>query len=155
MSSDADALAGVSLGHRSSYAWQFYLPPLPGMEHLLAYNATSDWLHDFVGAFGVLDTRFEPGVTRVATLVLGAVALLATAGLGRPVARCGRAPELAVYATMALGLLMLVALQSLALDRLFGGNGSAAQVRYLFPLLALYGGRVALARARAAAAGPP
>src|SRR5215218_995484 len=120
------------------------------MDHLLTYDATRDWLHDFVGAFGVLDTHFEPSVTRAATLVLSAIALLAAVGLWRARGTLRpRAPELAVYATMALGLLMLVALQSLALDRLFGGNGSAAQLRYLLPLLPLYGAALALA-ARAA-----
>ncbi|HEX7292410.1 MAG TPA: DUF2142 domain-containing protein [Conexibacter sp.] len=150
VSNNAGALAGVSLGDRLSYVWQFYLPPLPGMTRLLTYDASGEWLHDFVGAFGIFDTRFGPGVTRTATIVLAAIGLLALAGLWRARgALRTRAPELAVYATMALGLLTLVALQSLALDRLFGGSGSAAQLRYLLPLLPLYGALLALA-ARAA-----
>lgn len=150
VSSNASRLAGVPWERRLEYAWELYLPPLPGMRQLLFYGTTREWLGDMVGTFGVLDTSFPRWVSDVGSLVLTGVAALALAGLWRGRAAVRRRwPELLVYALMAAGLLLLVAAQSLSLDRRFGGNGVGAQLRYLLPLLPGYAALLALA-ARAA-----
>jgi 4-amino-4-deoxy-L-arabinose transferase-like glycosyltransferase len=134
-----------SLGETASYLWQFYLVPLPGMTHYIsAFPLRDDWVRGFVGWFGWLDGTFPPLVYDLALVPLAAIALLAgrTVVRGRDRIRA-RGGELLSYGVLALGLMAFVALASYISYLRFGS--SVAQTRYLFPLLPLYGGLLALA----------
>lgn len=134
-----------SLGETASYLWQFYLVPLPGMtEYISAFPFRDYWVRGFVGWFGWLDGTFPPPVYDLALVPLAAIALLAGRTLVRGRDRIrARGGELLSYGALALGLMVFVALASYISYLRFGG--SVAQTRYLFPLLPLYGGLLALA----------
>lgn len=128
------------------YVWEVYLPPLPGMRHVTAttFAARDVWFDGFVGRFGWLDTRFAGWVYDVAAIpALAALALCVRALVRARRAMRERLAEVAVYATFAVGLLLLVALASYNLFLQHGGG--AAEARYLLPLLPLYGAFLALA----------
>lgn len=134
-----------SLGETVSYLWQFYLVPLPGMTHYInAFPLWENWVRGFVGWFGWIDTTFPPLVYDLALVPLTALVVLAgrTVVRGRDRIRA-RAGELLSYGVLALGLMAFIALASYISYLRFGE--SIAQTRYLFPLLPLYGGLLALA----------
>jgi len=144
-------LYSASAGHPTVsqaliYIWEFYLPTLPGMRQLTAWSFStwSMWFKGFVGGFGWFDTSFAPWVYDVALIPALIVLTLALATLWRHRATVrGRLAELAVYATLAAGIALLVATASYNLyARRLGG---AAEARYLLPLIPLYGGMLALA----------
>jgi 4-amino-4-deoxy-L-arabinose transferase-like glycosyltransferase len=133
-------LAGVS------YIWQLYLPRLPGMFDYFPGLSTSFqvWFVGYVGRLGWLDTFF-PGWVYTLALIPAAV----IAGLcGRTLiaARASlraRTGELCVYASMALGELMLIGVASYRIyPTLVAEYG---QARYLLPMLPLLGAVLALA----------
>jgi len=134
-----------SLGMGASYLWQFYLAPLPGMTHYISAAPFYEyWERGFVGWFGWLDGRFRPLVYALALVPLTALAVLAAATLVRARRRVrARFGELLSYALLALGLMAFIALASYISYLRY--SQSIAQTRYLFPLLALYGGGLALA----------
>jgi 4-amino-4-deoxy-L-arabinose transferase-like glycosyltransferase len=135
----------ASLGAAASFVWRFYLVPLPGMTHQLGdFPLKDQWLDGFVGAFGWVDTFFRPWVYDVALLPLAALAALAGRALfaERDALRERRA-ELLVYAVLAAGFLLAVALACYIVFAHYGGV--VAQMRYVFPLLPLYGALLALA----------
>jgi 4-amino-4-deoxy-L-arabinose transferase-like glycosyltransferase len=144
------------LRHFASYLWQFYLPPLPFMQDEFPYLPLWEtWFKGFVARFGWLDYGFGLWGYRVALAAFTAVGALALAALLRMRgALAQRWRELLAYATMAAGLLLLIAYAG------FHGkvdtNYRFEQARYLLPLLPLYAAGVALA-ARGAGArwGPP
>jgi hypothetical protein len=134
------------LGGQLSYLWQVFLPRLPGQsvafpEYSPAYEL---WLKGFVGKFGWIKVQYASWAYRVAAILLGAVGLLALRTLieGRATVR-RRAAELAGYAAMAGGLLLLIGL--VALRGWAPGIEGAVQGRYLLPLLPLFGALLALA----------
>ncbi|MBS1869130.1 MAG: DUF2142 domain-containing protein [Actinobacteria bacterium] len=135
-----------TLGHGFDYVWQFYLPPLPGMWRASAttFAARDVWFDGFVGRFGWIDTRFAGWVYDVAAIPALATLALCVRALvrGRRALRA-RLAELIVYAALAAGLLLLVALASYNL--LLRRGGGAAEARYLLPLLPLYGALLVLA----------
>jgi 4-amino-4-deoxy-L-arabinose transferase-like glycosyltransferase len=134
-----------TLGSALSYAWQFYLAPLPGMTHRLTALPLRDlWIKGFVGWFGWLDTTFRPLVYDVALVPLAAIALLGArtfvAQRRRVRARLG---ELLSYAALALVFMGFVAAASYISYLRY--SASVTQIRYLFPLLPLYAALLALA----------
>jgi 4-amino-4-deoxy-L-arabinose transferase-like glycosyltransferase len=144
--SGGDAAAGArSLRGLLSYLWQFYLPRLPGMHAQGGgFGLKEVWFKGWIGRFGWLDYGFPTWVYWVAA---GAwVALLAFAAralwMARPAVRA-RVGELAAYAAMLAGLLLVAGVQGYGyrLDTGFGFE----QTRYLLPLLGLYAAVIALA----------
>jgi 4-amino-4-deoxy-L-arabinose transferase-like glycosyltransferase len=135
-----------TLSQGFAYAWEFYLPPLPGMTHVTAttFSTRDVWFEGFVGNFGWIDTRFAGWVYDVAAIpALAALLLCGRALMLSWRALRARLAELAVYATFAAGMLLLVALASYNLFLQHGGG--AAEARYLLPLLPLYGAFLVLA----------
>ncbi len=136
---------GTLLG-RLNYIWQFYLPRLPGMPNDFPgiFTPRQIWFNGLVGLFGWLDTTFPEWVYEAALVPACLLALLCARALlaGRRTLR-GRGWELATYAAMAFGLLMLVGLASYTGFPEFAG--AYAESRYLLPLLAPMGAALALA----------
>ncbi len=141
-----------SISEALSYVWQFYVAPLPGMTHHLPLEfALRDyWVRGFVGRYGWIDTSFAPWVSNLGLALLALLTALVAAALARSRTTVrARLAEIVVYLLMAAGLMLLVGLASynLYVQEL----GGALQMRYLLPLLALYGAGLALATR---AAGP-
>lgn len=145
------ASVGVGKPHHSmfaeiSYIWQLYLPRLPGMVNDFPglFTARQLWFNGYVGLYGWLDTPFPNWIYSVALIPAGAIALLCGRSLvqGRAALR-SRAAELAVYATIGVGLMLLVGAASY--KSFPETDAEFAQARYLLPLLALLGAIVALA----------
>ncbi|CAB4921538.1 unannotated protein [freshwater metagenome] len=148
----ARAGGGVAAGHgptmsgRIAYWLQSYLPRpwfvddlIPG--RVAAYNI---WFKSWVGNFGWLDYRFPSWVTGAAIGVwLVLVALVGRAVVVGRAALSRRRAELLVYAVMVLGLTVVIAKP--AYEYRLQTGFAFEQLRYLFPLLALYGAVVALA----------
>jgi 4-amino-4-deoxy-L-arabinose transferase-like glycosyltransferase len=134
-----------SLSGKLSYIWQFYLPRLPSMTPAFhGYPLREIWFEGFVGRFGWLDYGFANWAYDLALGVV--VVLLALAG--RELVACREAirrrlGELATYATIAVGLMVL--LNWIGYGVQLGEAEGFEQARYLLPLLALYGAIVALA----------
>ena len=129
-----------------SYLLQFYLPRLPFLKDSIpgGFPVYSVWFTKFVGHFGWLDYAFPRSVVSVALgawLVLTAFAGRALVS-GRTVLRSRRA-EIATYLLMVGGLLLVIGVPAYAY--LVSTTYVFEQIRYLFPLLALYGGFVGLA----------
>jgi hypothetical protein len=146
-SSGLAALTGAhgSLWSELSYIWQFYLPRLPGMHNDFGeiFTTRQIWFRNFVGLYGWGDTPF-PGWVYDAALIPAALLaglFIRALALGRSALR-GRAAELATYAAMAAGLMLLVAASGY-----LAFPGSAVEftdARYALPLLALWGAVLAL-----------
>jgi hypothetical protein len=135
-----------SLAAKLSYAWQLYLPRLPGMVSDFPDISTTRqiWFDGFVGLYGWSDTAFPNWVYDVALIPAVAVACLAIrALLARQAALRARASEICVYALMSVGVMVMVA--GASYGEFPEVDASFAQVRYLFPMLALLGALLALA----------
>jgi 4-amino-4-deoxy-L-arabinose transferase-like glycosyltransferase len=139
-----------SLLAEANYMWQLYLPRLPGTVNDFPglFTARQIWFDGYVGRFGWLDTFFPAWVYTLALVPAGLIvclfvrALIACRELLRE-----RTSELAVYAAMAGGMLVLVGADSyLVFPKELAEYG---QARYLLPLLPLLGAVLALS-ARAA-----
>jgi 4-amino-4-deoxy-L-arabinose transferase-like glycosyltransferase len=153
--------ATLSLVHGSllaqlNYIWQLYLPRLPGtVADFPGISTTLQlWFRGYVGLYGWLDTPFPGWVSGLALIPAAALALLCARALVRSrQALRARASELAVYATLCLGLIALVGADSyLAFPHVLA---EYAQVRYMLPLLPLLGGALTLAaRGAGRRAGP-
>lgn len=142
----ATEVATGSQSGRLSYIWQLYLPRLPFMDDQFTASPIREiWVNGFIGRFGWLDTTWSAGVYRAGGVVLLGIALLAAVGAFRAARRgafAGRLGELCVYATLVVGLLLLIGAAGYS-ARLTGGTFE--QARYLVPLMGLYAGIVALA----------
>ncbi len=144
--SSALQTAHGSILAEANYIWQLYLPRLPGTvsDFPGLFPARQLWFNGYVGLYGWLDTPFPGWLDTVALIPATAIVLLCARALllGRAVLRA-RATELAVYAVMALGLLLLIGADSY---RSFPATDAEyAQARYLLPMLALLGAALALA----------
>jgi len=144
--SSALDLTHGSLLSEASYIWQLYLPRLPGMgsDFPGIFTTRQLWFNDYVGLYGWLDTPFPAWVDTLALVPAAAILALFTRSFvhGRSIL-AGRLSEIAVYATMALGLLVLIGADSyLAFP---ATDAEYAQARYLLPLLPLLGAVLALA----------
>jgi hypothetical protein len=129
-----------------NYIWQLYLPRLPGtvddFPGLVMWREGG--FRGYVGLYGWLDTTFPNWVYAVALIPAIAIALLSGRALvqGRGALRV-RVAELAVYASIGVGLLGLVGADSY--HEFPGFDAAYAQVRYVLPLVALLGALFALA----------
>jgi Predicted membrane protein (DUF2142) len=143
------ALRGLrkeSIVEELAYAWQLYLPRLPGMSAWFPGLSTlrDVWFNRTVGLYGWLDTSFPAWVCNLALVPAALLLLLCLRSLlSRRRALRARSSEILVYLSMALGLLLLIGLDS-HLNRLIEGTGYA-QPRYLLPLLPLAAAVLALA----------
>ena len=135
-----------SLLTEANYIWQLYLPRLPGTINDFPglFTARQIWFDGYVGRLGWLDTFFPSWVYTIALLFAGLIAGLCLRALivGRAALRC-HAPELVVYALMALGLLVLVGADSFRVVP--GKLAEYGQARYLLPMLPLLAAMLALA----------
>jgi hypothetical protein len=135
-----------SLAGEASYIWQLYLPRLPGMG--VDFGDISPlrdlWFRGLVGEYGFEDTFLPRWVDTVAAVAVAAIlALAARAAFVRARALARRAGELAVYAAMAVGLLVLVGASSyLSFPAEAAGF---PEPRYVLPLVALLAAALALA----------
>ncbi len=133
-----------SIFHELSYVWQFYLPRLPGMTSYFNGFPTTRvyWFDGLVGHYGWLDTAFPGLVYNLALIPAGLIAVLFTGALvrSRYLLR-SRLVEGSVYLVMSLGVLLVVG----AADYFDKLPGEYAEPRYLLPMLALWGGVLALA----------
>jgi hypothetical protein len=129
-----------------SYIWQFYLPRLPGMKDYFPglFTTRQIWFDRWVGLYGWLDTAFPLWVYDLALVPAALLAILSLRGLlaGRAALR-RRLAELAVYAAMGVGVLVLVGADSYL--ELANHAGGYAEPRYLLPMLPLLGAALALA----------
>jgi 4-amino-4-deoxy-L-arabinose transferase-like glycosyltransferase len=137
----------ASLLHALTYAWELYLPRLPGMTQYFAGLATYKdiWFDRSVGLYGWMDTMFAGWVDNVALVPAAAVAVL----FGREVvlrrqALRKRLPEFGVYAAIVVGLLTLIGVWSYQSDVL-EHQPTFGEPRYLLPLLPLFGAVMTLA----------
>jgi hypothetical protein len=133
--------------HELSYIWQFYLPRLPGMMRYFPGILTTRqlWFDGLVGLYGWADTLFPGWVYDLALVPGGLIAVLCLRELVRARAALRRRiPELAIYGSMAVGVLGLVGAQSYVSDAIDHFE-PFWEPRYLLPMLALWGLVVALA----------
>ncbi len=148
VSNDGALVSSASaLVHELSYAWQLYLPRLPGMPHYFTgvHTFTDVWFDRSVGLYGWMDTTFPTWVENVALVPAAAVASLCARELFvRRVALRSRLAELGVYAAIVVGVLLMIAASSYLSD-VIAHAYAFAEPRYLLPLLPLLGGVVALA----------
>ena len=102
------------------------------------------WFDGYVARLGWLDTFFPRWVYTAALIPAAAVAVLCLRALiARRATLRDRTGELAAYAAMTLGMMVLIGIVSY---RAFPGQTiEYAQTRYFLPLLPLYGAVVALA----------
>jgi hypothetical protein len=129
-----------------SYIWQFFLPRLPGMHDYFPGLLTTRkfWINGFIGLYGWVDTVFPSWVYNIALIPLSLlVALFARALITSRHELCHRAAELAVYATMTIGLMTVIGASDY--HEYPAHIGNYAQPRYLLPVIALYGAMLALA----------
>jgi 4-amino-4-deoxy-L-arabinose transferase-like glycosyltransferase len=128
----------------ASYIWQVFLPRLPGMTaHFRGIFTTQQiWFDGLVGQFGWAETAFPEwvyelaGVFGLAVLVACARVLVAVRDTAKK-----RWDELVVYATMSLGLLILVG----GASYISRETELFTEARYLLPLLPLLAAGVGLA----------
>lgn len=137
--------SGITISGQLSYLWQFFLPRLPFMQRwfggLPLWNV---YFTAFVGRFGWYLYGFPDWVNQVALAIYaGALALVALALARARLALRSRWVELACYATMCAGLLVLIAI--VGYRSLAGSHIPFEQARYLLPLLPLYAALIALA----------
>jgi hypothetical protein len=137
--------SGRSFGEELEYIWQFYLPRLPGMG--TDFPGVSPihqiWFDRSVGLYGWLDTEFPVWVQNLALIPF---VLLTILGIGALVTLRAtlrrRLLELAVYAIMSLGVLILTAGDSYV--KFPAQAGTYGEPRYLLPMLPLIGAGLAL-----------
>jgi hypothetical protein len=145
------SLTSFTSGHKSipgelSYIWQLYLPRLPDMhDHFPEVLTTRQlWFNGQIGLYGWAETTFPGWVYDFALIPAGLIVVLcARAALATHTALRTRLTELAVYAIMSAGLIVLVG--SASYNASLHGGGAYSEPRYLLPLLALWGAVLALA----------
>jgi hypothetical protein len=146
LASERVSAAATTTG-QLTYLWQFFLPKLPFMEQQFSgywYPVWHVYIQGFIGRFGWFEYDFPTWVSVIGLIALAGIAALAVTALvrhGSSVRR--RLPELATYCIAALGVLLMIGVSGYRYRASLGFNFE--QTRYLFPLLALYGGTVALA----------
>jgi hypothetical protein len=138
----------AGLSGQLNYLWQFFLPRLPfTFDWFTGYPQYPVWqtyFQGFVGRFGWFQYGFPLWVNELALAVFIAIAALAvTEVVRRRAGLRARWAEGLTYLTLSVGLVLLVAVAGY---RYRVSNGlNFEQTRYLFPLLPLYGGLIALA----------
>jgi hypothetical protein len=147
---ELSAKAGrVPLSRQLDYVWQYFLPKLPQQTRpvgYLHYPVYDVYWHGLVGMFGYFAYGFSFQATRLALIIGFAVVGLAIAALVlHRVAVRRRWGDLVVYGVMVVTTLLFVSY--VGYRQLVATGVPFEQTRYLFPLLALYGGVIALAAA--------
>jgi hypothetical protein len=140
-------VAAPSQWDEFSYAWEMFLPRLPGMTHyFMGIKTYKDiWFDRSVGLYGWMDTVFPTWVDNLALIPAGAIALLCGRSLlARRDALRAHAPELGVYAVMSVAVLAMLGIESFHGDALQHGP-SFVEPRYLVPLLPLLAGVLSMA----------
>jgi 4-amino-4-deoxy-L-arabinose transferase-like glycosyltransferase len=131
-----------------SFIWQFYLPRLPAMANDFPGLSTTRqiWFDRSVGLYGWLDTPFPVWVTNVALIPAALLAILGIRALVMVRATVRRRLlELAVYALMGAGLLVVIAAVAYGPVAKLPHNGPGYwQPRYLLPLVPLVGAGLVL-----------
>jgi Predicted membrane protein (DUF2142) len=130
-----------------SYTWQMFMPRLPGMTQYFKgmFPLREVWFDRSVGLYGWMDTMFPSWVDNVALVLAAVVAVLCGRELyKRRDALKARLPELFVYATIVLGLLLMIGFSSYKAD-LIEHELSFGEPRYLLPALPLLGAVIVLA----------
>ena len=137
--------ASANLADAFNYMWQFYLPRLPSMDATFDFYPLREiWFNGFIGEFGWLEYGFSHWAYDLAIAIAIAIVALAAREMVRVrTAIRSRLPELITYLTLIAGLLLLIG--GVSYIARIGGATGYEQPRYLFPLLALYGGLVAIA----------
>jgi hypothetical protein len=142
-----EVTAATSITGQLSYLWQFYLPRLPFMSPLFigwTYPLWHVYIQGFVGRFGWFQYSFSTPVHFFGLAALTTIAVLAVVTLVRARAAVRRRwLELGAYVAAVAGVLLMIGVSGYRYRAALGFNFE--QTRYLFPLLAFYGGAVALA----------
>jgi hypothetical protein len=140
-------IGGQPLLKEIGYAWELYLPRLPGMTRYFPGIATLKdiWFDRSVGLYGWMDTTFPGWVENLALVPAAALALLcARELLARRRELRARLAELCVYGAMTLGVLVLIGVSSYHTDAV-EHELAFGEPRYLLSMLPLLGAAVALA----------
>ena len=139
--------ASTSVRGQLTYLWQFFLPRLPFQEQQFFGYWLPVWhvyIQGFIGRFGWFEYGFPGAVNWAGLLVLVTLAALAVVTLVRHRRDLRRRwTEMATYVAAVVGVLLMIGVSGYRYRASLGFNFE--QTRYLFPLLALYGGAVALA----------
>lgn len=141
------SLTTSSLLDRLTYAWQLFLPRLPGMHHFFLGLSTwrEIWFDRSVGLYGWMDTMFPNWVDSIALILAGIVLLLLLRELIASRRQIwARLPELASYALIMLAVLMELGLASYKSD-LIEHELAYGEPRYLIVALPLFAAAIALA----------
>jgi len=137
----------ASLLDRLSYAWQLFLPRLPGMPHYFAgmFTLKDVWFDRSVGLYGWMDTMFPTWVDNVALVPATIVtALCARELIGRRDALRRRLPELLTFAAITVAVLLMIGIASYKSD-LIEHELAFGEPRYLLPMLPLLAAVLVLA----------
>jgi hypothetical protein len=146
-SENVEALTATGLFHELSYIWELYLPRLPGMPHYFRGLPTfiDVWFDRSVGFYGWMDVLFPNWVDTVALfLAIAAALLIARELFARRGAVKTRLLELATYAAITIGVLLVIGVPSYHSD-IIGHIYAFGEPRYLLPMLPLLGAALALA----------
>jgi len=144
----------TSVSGQLSYLWQFFLPRLSSMHEWFPlqshYPLWDTYITAFIGRFGWFQFGFPHWFNVTVACVYAGILVLAAAALYRfRSALRGRAGELLTYVALFGGLVVFVAVAGYRYR--VATTFNFEQVRYLFPLIVLYGALVAVA---ARGAGP-
>jgi hypothetical protein len=146
VSEDLGTLVASPL-HELSYIWEIYLPRLPGMTHYFIGMTTyrDVWFDRSVGLYGWMDTMFPTWVDNLALVPAAAIALLCGRELlVQRAALRARLAELCVYATITVGVLVMVGASSYITDAI-AHRYAFGEPRYMLPMLPLLGAAITLA----------
>jgi hypothetical protein len=146
VSGEIVAVSHHSLSSELTYIWQFYLPHLPGMRNDFPGLTPlwNIWFKGMIARYNWLETSFPGWVYKAALIPAALIAGLCVRELyvERGELRRRRA-ELAVYASMLFGLMVLLAAASFESFPILAAGDS--EPRYFLPMLALGGVLLALA----------
>lgn len=131
-----------------SYLWQFYLPRLPFMDDQFVtspqYGLWEIWIQSFMGRFGWFQFGFTPGQSWTMLGVLVVAVSAAGVGLWRMRALVRRRWTVLVALVGGFaGYVVMVHIKGWQYQDDTGQNFE--QVRYLFPMIGLYGLLIAVA----------
>ena len=129
----------------ASYVWQFYLPPVLGMEPFApagGYGYKQMFIASFFGGLVNLELHFSQGKYDVIQIVafIAFIALLVTAAVRWRTVRA-RWPVVAVAVVFFLGMVALLHLVSYT--SLSNGSGPVITGRYLLPAITLFAAAIA------------
>ncbi len=145
-SESAEGFSPEQLFHELSYVWELYLPRLPGMPHYFRglFTFIDVWFDRSVGFYGWMDVYFPSWVDTLALVLAIPIALLFYSEVFRRRADVrARISELATYAVITIGVLLVIGVPSYHSD-ILGHIYGFGEPRYLLPLLPLFGAALAL-----------